>query len=48
MTFNDIFKSNFLENITGVSIFDILTAFILAFCLLAWSALCPLSDSVPR
>lgn len=33
MTFNDIFKSNFLENITGVSIFDTLTAFILAFCL---------------
>lgn len=33
MTFNDIFKSNFLENITGVSIFDTLTALILAFCL---------------
>lgn len=33
MTFNDIFKSNFLENITGVSIFDTFTAFILAFCL---------------
>ena len=26
MTFNDIFKSNFLENVTGVSIFDTLTA----------------------
>ncbi len=33
MTFNDIFKSNFLENVTGVSIFDTLTALILAFCL---------------
>lgn len=33
MTFNDIFKSNFLENITGVSIFDTLTALIFAFCL---------------
>lgn len=33
MTFNDIFKSNFLENITGVSIFDTLTALLLAFCL---------------
>ncbi len=33
MTFNDIFKSNFLENVTGVSIFDTLTALVLAFCL---------------
>lgn len=31
MTFNDIFKSNFLENITSVSIFDMLLALILAF-----------------
>jgi len=33
MTFNDIFKSNFLENVTVVSIFDTLTALVLAFCL---------------
>lgn len=33
MTFNDIFKSNFLENITGVSIFDTLSALLLAFCI---------------
>lgn len=33
MTFNDIFKSNFLENITSVSIFDTLLALVLAFCL---------------
>lgn len=33
MTFNDIFKSNFLENITGVSLFDTISALILAFCL---------------
>ena len=31
MTFQDIFKSNFLENITSVSIFDMLLAMILAF-----------------
>ena len=31
MTFNDIFKSNFLENITSVSIFDMVLAMILAF-----------------
>lgn len=33
MTFNDIFKSNFLENITSVSILDTLTALALSFCL---------------
>lgn len=33
MTFNDIFKSGFLENITGVSIFDTFTALALALCL---------------
>lgn len=33
MTFNDIFKSGFLENITGVSILDTITALTLAFCL---------------
>ena len=33
MTIIDIFKSNFLENVTGVSIFDTLTALVLAFCL---------------
>ncbi len=31
MTFNDIFKSNFLENISSVSIFDMLLALFLAF-----------------
>lgn len=31
MTFNDIFKSSFLENITSVSILDMLLALILAF-----------------
>ena len=33
MTFNDIFKSNFLENITSVSILDTLTALAISFCL---------------
>ncbi len=31
MTFNDIFKSSFLENVTSVSILDMLIAMILAF-----------------
>lgn len=31
MTFNDIFKSNFLENVTSVSLLDMLLALILAF-----------------
>jgi uncharacterized membrane protein YhiD involved in acid resistance len=31
MTFNDIFKSNFLENVTSVSMFDMVLAIILAF-----------------
>ena len=31
MTFQDIFKSNFLENITGISILDMAIALILAF-----------------
>lgn len=31
MTFNDIFKSSFLENITSVSIFDMALALVLAF-----------------
>lgn len=33
MTFNDIFKSSFLENVTAVSILDIVLALTLAFCL---------------
>lgn len=33
MTFNDIFKSSFLENITSVSILDMVIALVLAFCL---------------
>lgn len=33
MTFNDIFKSSFLENVTSVSILDMAVALILAFCL---------------
>ncbi|MCR5599605.1 MAG: DUF4956 domain-containing protein [Ruminococcus sp.] len=31
MSFNDIFKSNFLENVTSVSILDMLIALVLAF-----------------
>ena len=31
MTFNDIFKSNFLENVTSVSILDMAIALVLAF-----------------
>lgn len=31
MTFNDIFKSNFLENITSINLFDMLLALLLAF-----------------
>lgn len=31
MSFNDIFKSNFLDNITSVSIFDMVIAMLLAF-----------------
>ena len=33
MNFNDIFKSSFLENVTGVSLLDMAIALILAFCL---------------
>lgn len=33
LTFNDIFKSSFLENITGVSLVDMTLALVLAFCL---------------
>ena len=33
MTFNDIFKSSFLENVTSVSLLDMGMALILAFCL---------------
>ena len=33
MTFSDIFKSSFLENITSVSILDMVIAMLLAFCL---------------
>ena len=33
MTFSDIFKSEFLENITSVSILDMVIALILAFCI---------------
>ena len=32
-TFKDIFKSDFLENVTSVSIFDMLLALVLAFCM---------------
>ena len=32
MTFNDIFKSSFLENVAGVSILDMALAMALAFC----------------
>ena len=33
MTFNDIFKSSFLENATSVNLLDMAVALILAFCL---------------
>ena len=33
MTFNDIFKSSFLENVSAVSLFDMVLALVLAFCL---------------
>lgn len=33
MTFDDIFKSDFLDNITSVTIFDMILAIVLAFCL---------------
>ena len=33
MTFNDIFKSDFLDNITGVTIPDMLIALVLALCI---------------
>jgi uncharacterized membrane protein YhiD involved in acid resistance len=33
MTFNDIFKSNFLENIAGVTVLDTVLALALSFCL---------------
>lgn len=32
MTFNDIFKSSFLENVTAVSVLDMVLALVLAFC----------------
>ena len=33
MTFNDIFKSAFLENVASVSLPDMTIALVLAFCL---------------
>lgn len=33
MTFNDIFKSSFLQNVTSVTIFDMVLALTLSFCL---------------
>lgn len=33
MTFSDIFKSNFLSNVTAVSMFDMVVALVLAFCM---------------
>ena len=33
MTFNDIFKSSFLENVTAVSLVDMVIALVLSFCL---------------
>ena len=33
MSFNDIFKSSYLENVTSVGIIDMSIALILAFCL---------------
>ena len=39
MSFNDIFKSSYLENITAVSIPDMAIALILSFCLGLFSTL---------
>ena len=33
MSFTDIFKSSFLQNVTAVSLFDMVTALLLAFCI---------------
>ena len=33
MSFKDVFKSSFLENVTAVSLLDIVLALVLAFCL---------------
>ena len=33
MTFNDIFKSSFLQNVTSVSLLDMIIAMVLAFCI---------------
>ena len=33
MTFSDIFKSSFLENVTAVSLTDMALALVLSFCL---------------
>ena len=33
MTFNDIFKASFLENVTSISLLDMATALALAFCI---------------
>ena len=33
MTFNDIFKSSFLENVTSINLLDMATALALAFCI---------------
>ncbi len=32
MTFSDIFKSNFLENVTSVTVLDMVLAIVLSFC----------------
>ena len=33
MTFNDIFSSSFLENVTVVSLLDMVIALVLSFCI---------------
>ena len=33
MTFNDVFKSSFLQNVTSVSVVDMIIAMVLAFCI---------------
>ena len=33
MTFNDIFRSSFLQNVTSVSLLDMIVAMVLAFCI---------------
>ena len=52
MSFNDIFKSSYLENVSAIDIPDMIIALVLAFlvglCRSVWSVLFPSSVSVQR